>query len=49
MKTWNIDTAHSEIAFIVTHMMVSKVRGNFNDFDFECDFDFLRIKLNKIN
>ncbi len=33
MKTWNIDTAHSEIAFIVTHMMVSKVRGNFNDFE----------------
>jgi len=33
MTTYNIDTAHSEIAFTVKHMMVSKVRGSFNDFE----------------
>lgn len=29
---WSIDTAHSEIAFKVKHMMISTVRGNFEDF-----------------
>ncbi|TRX60557.1 YceI family protein [Fulvivirga sp. M361] len=30
---WNIDTAHSEIAFKVKHMMISTVTGHFEDFD----------------
>ncbi|MDL9937839.1 YceI family protein [Gordonia sp. ABSL1-1] len=30
--TWNIDTAHSSIGFSVKHLMVSKVRGNFENF-----------------
>ncbi|NHN55316.1 YceI family protein [Calidifontibacter sp. DB0510] len=30
--TWNADPAHSEIAFTVRHLMVSKVRGKFEDF-----------------
>jgi polyisoprenoid-binding protein YceI len=30
---WDIDTAHSEVAFIVRHMMVSKVRGRFDKFE----------------
>lgn len=29
---WNIDTAHSEIAFKVKHMMISTVTGHFEDF-----------------
>lgn len=31
--TWHVDTAHSEIGFTVKHMMISKVKGSFNDFD----------------
>jgi polyisoprenoid-binding protein YceI len=30
--TWTIDTVHSDVAFSVRHMMVSKVRGNFRNF-----------------
>ena len=33
MKTWNIDSAHSEISFKVKHLMVSNVRGKFNSFE----------------
>lgn len=31
--TWNVDTVHSEIGFVVKHMMISKAKGIFNDFD----------------
>jgi len=31
--TWTIDPAHSEIGFVVRHMMVSKVRGQFTKFE----------------
>ncbi|MFD4295260.1 YceI family protein [Rhodococcus sp. NPDC058505] len=30
--TWAIDPAHSTVGFSVRHLMVSKVRGTFNDF-----------------
>src|SRR6266849_2241687 len=30
--TWNIDPTHSEVSFVVRHMMVSKVRGKFTTF-----------------
>ncbi|WP_113698555.1 YceI family protein [Nonomuraea lactucae] len=30
--TYNLDAAHTRIGFVVKHMMVSKVRGNFGDF-----------------
>lgn len=33
MKTYTIDTPHSEIAFTVKHMMISNVKGNFRNFD----------------
>lgn len=33
MNTWNIDNAHSEIAFKVKHLMVSIVRGIFTKFE----------------
>lgn len=33
MTTWNIDKAHSEIGFKIKHLMVSNVRGHFNEFD----------------
>jgi polyisoprenoid-binding protein YceI len=30
--TWDIDVSHSEVAFVIRHLMVSKVRGTFNGF-----------------
>ncbi|MFA5883798.1 MAG: YceI family protein [Acidimicrobiia bacterium] len=30
--TWDIDQSHSEVSFVIRHLMVSKVRGTFNDF-----------------
>jgi len=31
--TWTVDPVHSEVSFVVRHMMVSKVRGRFDKFD----------------
>ncbi len=33
--TWTIDPVHSDLSFTARHMMVSKVRGHFRDFDGE--------------
>lgn len=33
MAKWNIDISHSAIGFTVKHMMISKVKGQFNAFD----------------
>ncbi len=30
--TWSVDSVHSEVSFVVRHMMVSKVRGRFDTF-----------------
>ncbi len=30
---WNIDKIHSEVGFIVKHLMVSKVRGHFKEYE----------------
>src|SRR5699024_12775769 len=30
---WKVDVAHSSIDFSVKHMMVSRVKGTFHDFD----------------
>jgi polyisoprenoid-binding protein YceI len=35
--TWNADPVHSEIGFSVRHLMVSKVRGLFGEFEGEID------------
>ena len=31
--TWAIDPVHSEVSFVVKHMMISKVRGRFDKFE----------------
>lgn len=36
---WQLDTAHSEILFSVRHMMISKVRGQFEKFEVAVDMD----------
>jgi len=36
---WQIDTSHSQINFSVRHMMISKVRGSFENFSGTVNFD----------
>ncbi|MBV9844612.1 MAG: YceI family protein [Kutzneria sp.] len=31
--TWKVDPAHSDVAFSVRHLMISKVRGRFTNYD----------------
>ncbi|PFJ08960.1 hypothetical protein COD67_22995 [Bacillus cereus] len=40
---WNVDTAHSSVDFSIRHMMVSKVKGTFHNFEasIEADLDDL--------
>jgi polyisoprenoid-binding protein YceI len=37
--TWQVDKSHSHINFTARHMMISKVRGEFNNYDLEVNFD----------
>ncbi len=37
--TWQIDSAHSSVAFSARHMMISKVRGRFEKFSGAINFD----------
>jgi len=39
MGKWNIDAAHTNAEFVVTHMMFSKVRGKFEDVQGVINFD----------
>lgn len=39
MATWVIDNSHSAIHFTVRHMMISKVRGSFEKFGGQVEFD----------
>ena len=36
---WEFDKAHSHIGFVVSHMVITKVNGQFNDFSGTIDFD----------
>lgn len=36
---WQVDKSHSHIGFSVKHMMISRVRGQFDRFNVEVDFD----------
>lgn len=55
---WQIDHAHSHISFTARHMMISKVRGTFEKFSGEINFDednptnstaYVEIDLSSIN
>lgn len=37
--TWTLDLAHSKVGFTVRHLMISKVRGQFNSFSAEVEVD----------
>jgi len=39
MAQWNIDPAHTDITFVVKHMMVTNVRGSFAGVSGTIDFD----------
>ncbi len=49
MATWNLDKAHSEIEFKVKHMMVSNVKGQFEDFDVTLESSTDDITQGKVN
>lgn len=36
---WTLDSAHSHVGFSIRHMMISTVRGSFDQFDGEIDVD----------
>ena len=37
--TWQVDPNHSSIGFSVRHMVISNVKGNFQSFSGQADFD----------
>ena len=39
MVQWNFDNAHSNVDFVIRHMMVTNVRGTFGAFDGTLTFD----------
>ncbi len=39
MTTWTLDPAHSQVEFAVKHMMITTVRGRFDRFAAEVEFD----------
>lgn len=41
---WKLDKSHSEVGFSVRHMMISKVRGKFTDYDAEVELDPARLE-----
>ena len=38
-STWALDPVHSSVQFAVKHMVVTTVRGTFNRFELDIDFD----------
>lgn len=41
---WNVDKVHSSVQFVVSHLTISKVRGEFTDFDATLNFDGTNLK-----
>ena len=36
---WQVDTSHTHISFVARHMMITKVRGEFTNYDVIVDYD----------
>lgn len=49
MSTFKMDSAHSEVTFQVKHLMISKVRGKFNDFDVQLEGDLNNLETLKVD
>jgi len=43
------DAAHAEIGFVVSHWMISKVRGNFDKFEGEISYDEKKVENSKVS
>ena len=41
--TWILDPTHTEIGFVARHAMVTKVRGNFQEFEAQVVVDGVRV------
>jgi len=41
---WELDVTHSSVQFVVTHLTISKVRGEFTDFDGALNFNGKNLK-----
>ena len=41
---WELDGTHSSVQFVVSHMTISKVRGEFKEFDGQLKFDGQNLK-----
>ena len=37
--TWQVDTAHTHISFVARHMMITKVRGEFSNYEIDVDYN----------
>ena len=48
-KTYRYDTAHSEVGFSVSHMVVSTVHGHFNDVTAELFWNPKKLKKSYLN
>ena len=49
VRQWALDPSHSEIGFSVKHLMISTVRGNFQNFSGTAEFDPEAIENGSIN
>ena len=47
--TWNFDTAHSSVGFTVKHMVISKVKGTFTQYDGSVEFDGKNFETGSVN
>jgi polyisoprenoid-binding protein YceI len=47
--TWKMDKPHSSVGFTVTHLMIAKVHGKFNDFDGTVEFDGEDVENGSVN
>ncbi len=48
-KEFIIDNTHTNVGFSIKHMMISNVKGNFNTYSGEIDFDTDKKVFNKLN
>ena len=46
---WEADVTHSSVQFVVSHLTISKVRGEFTDFDGALNFDGQNLKDGSVN
>lgn len=48
-KEFVVDASHSHVGFSIKHMMISNVKGNFNTYSAEIEFDEAKKQFTKLN